>query len=192
MLHKFKIGTVVNYHPKTACLARHAARIRSRGSCRRLEDKQRPNIGSEHFSEEFERVAFENELIAGGALSMASMTTTPVLRTRCTKAMNLKAPTRLALRRGERQQRLEGQQATGSELPRHFIIRTTSNASLCEQPASFSSSYTNVPLSDFKLDAIERDRPLRLSGHGGSSRNMRGDRKPLIASSSAVRSRAAP
>jgi len=27
MLHKFKIGTVVNYAQKAACLARHAARI---------------------------------------------------------------------------------------------------------------------------------------------------------------------
>ena len=36
MPHKFKIGTVVNYRP-----------------------------GIKHFSEEFERVAFENEIIAG-------------------------------------------------------------------------------------------------------------------------------
>ena len=69
-------------------------------------------------------------------------------------------PTRAEARRA--QQRLESE-ATGSELPRNFII----------------------------MDNV-RDRPLRLSGHGGSSRNMRGDRKPPIASSSAVRSRAAP
>ena len=55
-------------------------------------------------------------------------------------------PTRAEARRA--QQRLESE-ATGSELPRNFIIMDN-NVSLCEQPASFSSSYTNVPLSDFK------------------------------------------
>ena len=46
---------------KTACLARHAARIRFMPA---IEDKP-PEYRIKHFSEEFERVAFENEIIAG-------------------------------------------------------------------------------------------------------------------------------
>jgi len=49
------------------------------------------------------------------------MMTTPVPRTRCTKATNAKATTRHALRRGEHNQRLESE-ATGTEPPRNFII----------------------------------------------------------------------
>ena len=57
MPHKFKIGTVVNYRPKDRMLST------ARGTYT-IEDKP-PEYRIKHFSEEFERVAFENELIAG-------------------------------------------------------------------------------------------------------------------------------
>ena len=58
MLHKFKIGTVVNYRPKDRVLST------ARGLMPAIEDKP-PEYRIKHFSEEFERVAFENEIIAG-------------------------------------------------------------------------------------------------------------------------------
>ena len=48
---------------KTACLARHA-HVYDYGAHAAIEDKP-PEYRIKHFSEEFERVAFENEIIAG-------------------------------------------------------------------------------------------------------------------------------
>jgi len=57
MPHKFKIGQTVYYHPKDRMLS--AARILMPA----LEGQKR-EYRIRHFSEEFERVAFENELSA--------------------------------------------------------------------------------------------------------------------------------
>jgi hypothetical protein len=63
MPHKFKIGTVVNYYPKDRMLNT----ARGTYTITRLMpavEGQRPEYRIKHFSEEFERVAFENELSA--------------------------------------------------------------------------------------------------------------------------------
>jgi hypothetical protein len=61
MPHKFKIGTVVNYYPKERMLST------ARGTytiTRLTMEGQKPEYRIKHFSEEFERVAFESELSA--------------------------------------------------------------------------------------------------------------------------------
>ncbi len=63
MPHKFKIGTVVNYYPKD----RRLSAARGTYIITRLMpamEGQQPEYRIKHFSEEFERVAFENELSA--------------------------------------------------------------------------------------------------------------------------------
>jgi hypothetical protein len=62
MPHKFKTGTVVYYHPKDR--TRHAAPYTISGLMPGLEGQQ-PQYRIKHFREDFERVAFENELSAG-------------------------------------------------------------------------------------------------------------------------------
>jgi hypothetical protein len=61
MPHKFKIGQTVSYSPKDRMLDA------SRGTytitrLMRVPDGQQPEYRIRHFTEEFERVAFENEL----------------------------------------------------------------------------------------------------------------------------------
>jgi hypothetical protein len=63
MPHKFKIGTVVNYYPKERMLST----ARGTYTITRLMpamEGQKPEYRIKHFSEEFERVAFESELSA--------------------------------------------------------------------------------------------------------------------------------
>jgi len=48
---------------------------------------------------------------------------TPVLRTRCTKAMNLKAHTQRALKRGDGNSNSKASRAAGSGPVRHLIIK---------------------------------------------------------------------
>jgi hypothetical protein len=63
MPHKFKIGQIVNYHPKDRMLGT----ARGTYTVTRLmpaSDGQKPEYRIRHFSEEFERVAFENEFSA--------------------------------------------------------------------------------------------------------------------------------
>jgi hypothetical protein len=60
MPHKFKIGTTVNYHPKDRMLST----ARGTYTITRLmpaTEGQEPEYRIKHFSEEFERVAFEKE-----------------------------------------------------------------------------------------------------------------------------------
>ena len=64
MPHKFKIGTVVNYRPKDRMLSTARGTYTITGLMPTIEDKP-PEYRIKHFSEEFERVAFENEIIAG-------------------------------------------------------------------------------------------------------------------------------
>ena len=64
MPHKFKIGTVVNYRPKDRMLSTARGTYMITGLMPAIEDKP-PEYRIKHFSEEFERVAFENELTAG-------------------------------------------------------------------------------------------------------------------------------
>ena len=59
MLHKFKIGTVVS--PKSGMLSTARGTYTITGLMPAIEDKP-PEYRIKHFSEEFERVAFENEL----------------------------------------------------------------------------------------------------------------------------------
>jgi hypothetical protein len=63
MPHKFKIGTIVNYYPKDRMLST----ARGTHTITRLmpaTEAQEPEYRIKHFSEEFERVAFEKELSA--------------------------------------------------------------------------------------------------------------------------------
>jgi hypothetical protein len=63
MLHKFKIGTIVTYYPKDRMLST----ARGTYTITRLMpamEGQKPEYRIKHFSEEFERVAFESELSA--------------------------------------------------------------------------------------------------------------------------------
>ena len=64
MLHKFKIGTVVNYRPKDRMLSTARGTYTITGLMPAIEHKP-PEYRIKHFSEEFECVAFENELTAG-------------------------------------------------------------------------------------------------------------------------------
>ena len=66
MPHKFKIGDVVNYHPTDRILnaARGTYTITGRMPA---AGGQQPEYRIKHFSEEFERVALENELTAGNS-----------------------------------------------------------------------------------------------------------------------------
>jgi predicted metallopeptidase len=64
MPHKFKIGTIVNYYPKDRMLST----ARGTYTITKLMPAiagQQPEYRIKHFSEEFERVAFEKELSAG-------------------------------------------------------------------------------------------------------------------------------
>ena len=63
MLHKFKIGQTVNYHPKDRILSTARGTYTVTGLMPALEGQQREYL-IRHFSEEFERVALENELSA--------------------------------------------------------------------------------------------------------------------------------
>ena len=63
MLHKFKIGQTANYHPKDRILSTARGTYTVTGLMPALEGQQREYL-IRHFSEEFERVAFENELSA--------------------------------------------------------------------------------------------------------------------------------
>ena len=64
MLHKFKIGTVVNYRPKDRILSTARGTYTITGLMSAIKAKP-PEYRIKHFSEQFERVAFENELTAG-------------------------------------------------------------------------------------------------------------------------------
>ena len=64
MPHKFKIGDVVNYRPRDHMLSTARGTYTVTGRMPVL-DGQQPEYRIKHFSEEFERVAFENELSAG-------------------------------------------------------------------------------------------------------------------------------
>jgi hypothetical protein len=62
MPHKFKVGTTVTYYPKD-----RISTPRGTYKITRLMpavEGQQPEYRIKHFSEEFERVAFENELSA--------------------------------------------------------------------------------------------------------------------------------
>ena len=63
MSHKFKIGQTVNYHPKGRMLSTARGTYKVTGLMPAL-DGQQPEYRIRHSSEEFERVAFENELSA--------------------------------------------------------------------------------------------------------------------------------
>ncbi len=63
MPHKFKIGTTVSYNPKDRMLSPAPARTILHDSCLRWRASS-PEYRIKHFSEEFERVAFESELSA--------------------------------------------------------------------------------------------------------------------------------
>ena len=63
MPHKFKIGTAVYYHSKDRMLNTVRGTYTITGLMPGLEGRQ-PEYRIKHFSEEFERVAFENELTA--------------------------------------------------------------------------------------------------------------------------------
>jgi hypothetical protein len=63
MPHKFKIGTTVNYYPKDRMLSTARGTYTITGLMPAMEGHQ-PEYRIKHFSEEFERVAFENELSA--------------------------------------------------------------------------------------------------------------------------------
>jgi hypothetical protein len=61
MLHKFKIGAVVNYRPKDRVISAPRGTYIVTGLNHPLEGQQ-PEYRIRHFSEEFERVAMESEL----------------------------------------------------------------------------------------------------------------------------------
>ena len=61
MPQKFKIGDIVNYHPKNRMLSTARGAYTVTGHIPAL-DGQQPEYRIRHFSEEFERVAVENEL----------------------------------------------------------------------------------------------------------------------------------
>ncbi|MGZ5261716.1 MAG: hypothetical protein ACXWC0_29210 [Burkholderiales bacterium] len=64
MPHKFNIGAVVYYRPKDRMLNTARGTYMITGLMAGLEGQQ-PEYRIKHFSEEFERVALENELTAG-------------------------------------------------------------------------------------------------------------------------------
>lgn len=64
MLHKFNIGAVVYYRPKDRMLNTARGTYTITGLMPGLEGQQ-PQYRIKHFREDFERVAFENELSAG-------------------------------------------------------------------------------------------------------------------------------
>ena len=112
MLHKFKIGQTVNYHPKDRMLSTARGTYTVTGLMPALEGQQR-EYRIRHFSEEFERVRVRERTFRG-ALAWPKM---------MTQGDELKGTyaTRAEARR--RQQQLEGQQAAGSGPVRHFIIK---------------------------------------------------------------------
>ena len=61
MPHKYNIGAVVNYRPKDRMLSTARGTYTITGLLPGFESQQ-PEYRIKHFSEEFERVAFENEL----------------------------------------------------------------------------------------------------------------------------------
>jgi hypothetical protein len=63
MRHKFKIGSVVNYRPRDRLLSTARGTYTVTGVM--PESDGQPEYRIKHFSEDFERVAFENELSAG-------------------------------------------------------------------------------------------------------------------------------
>jgi hypothetical protein len=63
MPHKFKIGEIVFYRPKQRMFSAARGTYTVTGLMPAL-DGQQPEYRIRHFSEEFERVAFENELSA--------------------------------------------------------------------------------------------------------------------------------
>jgi hypothetical protein len=63
MPHKFKIGQTVNYRPKNRMLSTARGTYKVTGFMPAL-NRQQPEYRIRHSSEEFERVAFENELSA--------------------------------------------------------------------------------------------------------------------------------
>jgi hypothetical protein len=63
MPHKFKIGSVVNYYPKDRMLSMARGTYTITRLMPATEGKE-PEYRIKHFSEEFERVAFEKELSA--------------------------------------------------------------------------------------------------------------------------------
>jgi hypothetical protein len=63
MPHKFNIGAVVYYRPRDRMLTTARGTYTITGLMPAMEG-QRPEYRIKHFSEEFERVAFENELTA--------------------------------------------------------------------------------------------------------------------------------
>jgi hypothetical protein len=67
MPHRFKIGSVVSYRPKDRRLSTARGTYMVTGLVP-VTDGQ-PEYRIKHFSEEFERVALENELSAGGAVT---------------------------------------------------------------------------------------------------------------------------
>ena len=64
MLHKFKIGDRRQHRPKDRMLSTARGTYTITGLMPAIEDKA-PEYRIKHFSEEFERVAFENELTTG-------------------------------------------------------------------------------------------------------------------------------
>jgi hypothetical protein len=63
MPHKFKIGQTVNYRPNNRMLNAARGTYKVTGLMPAL-DGQQPEYRIRHSSEEFERVAFENQLSA--------------------------------------------------------------------------------------------------------------------------------
>ena len=63
MSHKFKIGQTVDYRPKDRTLSTARGTYKVTGFIPTLGGQQ-PEYRIKHFSEEFERVAFESELSA--------------------------------------------------------------------------------------------------------------------------------
>ena len=61
MPHKFKIGDIVNYHPTDRILNAARGTYTVTGLMPAVEGQQ-PEHRIRHFSEDFERVALENEL----------------------------------------------------------------------------------------------------------------------------------
>jgi hypothetical protein len=64
MPHKFKIGDIVYYRSKDRMLSTARGTYTVTGLMPALEGQQ-PEYRIKHFSEDFERVALENELTAG-------------------------------------------------------------------------------------------------------------------------------
>jgi hypothetical protein len=63
MPHRFKIGDIVNYRPKDRMVSTARGTYTVAGLMPAMEGQQ-PEYRIKHFSEEFERVAYENELSA--------------------------------------------------------------------------------------------------------------------------------